>query len=43
MGKLKGEEFDHHTEAGKGYAKRPDAIISQFFPLSPESDVVIPR
>lgn len=43
MGKLKSEEFDHLAEAGKGHAKGPDAIISQFFSLSPESDVVIQR
>lgn len=43
MGKVKSEEFDHLTQAGKGHAKGPDAISSQFFSLSPESDVVIPR
>lgn len=40
--KLKSEEFDQLTQAAKGHAKGPGAIISQFFSLSPESDVVFP-
>lgn len=43
MRKVKSEEFDHLTQAGKGHAKGPDAISFQFLSLSPESDVVIPR